>query len=86
MFQEGLGTLKGFKARIYVDPDAPPRFHPARSVPFALRDKVNEELEHLQAEGTIEPVEFAEWAAPMVAVLKNRIRTLSVSVSTSVSR
>ena len=30
-------TLKGFQARIYVDPHAKPEFHPARSVPYALR-------------------------------------------------
>ena len=34
-----------FQARIYVDPDDHPRFHPARSVPFALRDMVEQELE-----------------------------------------
>ena len=56
-----------FKARICVDPDTPPRFNPARSVPFALRDKVDMELERLQKEGTIEPVEFTEWASPIVA-------------------
>ena len=70
VFQGGLGTLKGFKARIYVDPDSMPRFNPARSVPYALREKVEQELQRLQEEGTIEPVEFAEWAAPIVAVLK----------------
>ena len=70
VFSEGLGTLKGFKAKIYVDPDAPPRFHAARSVPFALRDLVERELQRLQTEGTIEPVEMAEWAAPIVAVVK----------------
>ena len=70
VFQEGLGTVKGFRTRIYVDPDTPPRFNPARSVPYALRDKVEKELQCLQAEGTIEPMEFAEWAAPIVAVLK----------------
>ena len=70
MFQEGLGTLKGFRARIYVDPDTAPRYNSARSVPYALRDKFDRELQRLQEEGTIEPVEFAEWAAPIVAVLK----------------
>ena len=40
VFQKGLGTLKGFKARIYVDPETPPRFNHAHSVPYALRDKV----------------------------------------------
>ena len=44
VFQEGLGTLKGFKAKIYVDPNAPPKFHSARSVPYAVRDKVDQEL------------------------------------------
>ena len=70
VFQEGLGTLKGFRVRIYVDPDTPPRFNPAHSVPYALWDKVEKELQRLQEGGTIEPVEFAEWAAPIVAVLK----------------
>ena len=70
VFQEGLGTLTGFKAKIYVDPNAPPRFHRARSVPYALRDKVDQELKRLQEEGTLEPVDIAEWAAPIVAVLK----------------
>ena len=36
VFQEGLGTLKGFRAKIYVDPEATPQFHQARSVPYAL--------------------------------------------------
>ena len=70
VFEEGLGMLKGFKAKIYVDPDAPPRFHRARSVPYALREKVDKELQRLQDEGTLEPVEIAEWATPIVAVLK----------------
>ena len=70
MFKEELGTLKGFKAKIYIDPDAPPRFHSARSVPFAMRDLVEKELQHLQEEGTLEPVEMAEWAAPIVVVFK----------------
>ena len=71
VFQKGLGTLKGFKARIYVDPDAQPRFHRARSVPYAFREKVDKELQRLQDEGTLEPIEFAEWAAPIVAVVKS---------------
>ena len=71
VFQKGLGTLKGFKAKIYVDSDAVPRFHPASSVPFALRERVDQELKRLQEEGTIEPGEISEWAAPIVAVLKS---------------
>ena len=71
VFQEGLGTMKGFKAKIYVDPDARPAFYPARSVPYALREKVDMELDRLKEEGTLEPVEISEWAAPIVPVLKS---------------
>ena len=70
VFEDGLGTLRGFKAKIYVDPNAEPRFNPARSVPYALRDLVDKELTRLQQEGTLEPVEISEWAAPIVVVLK----------------
>ena len=69
VFQEGLGTMKGFKAN--VNTNAAPRFNRARSVPYALRDKVDQELDRLTKEGTLEPVEISEWAAPIVAVLKS---------------
>ena len=70
VFKDGLGTLQGFKAIIYVDPNAKPSFNPASSIPYALRDLVDKELERLQSEGTLEPVEISEWEAPIVVVLK----------------
>ena len=42
----------------------------ARSVPFALQEKVERELERLEKEGTIIPVETSEWATPIVPVIK----------------
>ena len=44
-------------------------FH-ARSVPHTLRDKVSAELECLFKANIIEPVEFSDWAAPIVPMLK----------------
>ena len=70
VFQEGLGELKGYKAKITVDPQATPRFCKARPVPYAIKTKVEEELDRLMAEGIIEPRQFADWAAPIVPVLK----------------
>ena len=71
VFGPGLGTLKGYQAKIHVDPKAIPRFNPARTVPNALRDKVDKELQRLQDNGVLEPVEVADWAAPIVVVLKH---------------
>ena len=71
MFQEGLGELRDFRAKILVDPDAQPRFCKARQVPYALREKVEQELSRLTEEGILQPVQFAEWAAPIVPVLKS---------------
>jgi hypothetical protein len=66
VFHEDLGTFSGPKVKIYVADDASPKYCKARPVPYALRENVEKELERLQEEGTIEPVQFADWAAPMV--------------------
>ena len=66
----GLGTLRGHEVKIVTDPEATPRSCKARSVPYALRDKVDAELSRLVEEGTLEPVQFADWAAPIMGVLE----------------
>ena len=45
-------------------------FCKARTVPFAMRSKFKEELERLVKEGSLKPVQLANWAAPIVPVLK----------------
>ena len=70
VFNDELGTVKGLKAKIHVKENATPHFFKPRTVPFAIKEKVEKEIERLQAEGIISPVEFSEWAAPIVPVLK----------------
>ena len=65
-----VGTVKGSTARIHVDPEVKPRFCCPRPVPYALRNKVEVELERLEREVVIEPVQFSDWAAPIVPVVK----------------
>ena len=78
IFQERLGTFKGYEAKIEVDPNATPRFNKARTIPYAMREKVSEKLDRLVAEGTLEPVDYAEWAAPIVAVMKSDRKSVRI--------
>ena len=71
VFKEDLGNISGIRASIPVDPMASPRFFRARTVPFALREKVEQEIIRLQELGVIEPVRFADWAAPVVPLVKS---------------
>ena len=56
--------------KLALDPEASPKFCKARPVPYAMREKVEIELRKLEKEGILEPIEFSNWAAPIVAVLK----------------
>lgn len=70
VFKSGLGKLIGHEAKLQVDPGAQPRFCKARTIPYAMKRKVEAELERLQKEGIIQPVQYADWAAPIVPVWK----------------
>ena len=78
LFEPRLGTLQGYAAKIHVDPEAQPRFCKARAVPYAMREKVEEELARLEREGIVEPIQFADWAAPIVPVLKGDGKSIRI--------
>ena len=67
---EALGTLQGFKAKIHLNADSRPKYFRAHSVPYAFWEEVEQELQRLHEEGTMEPMQVSDWAAPIVAVLK----------------
>ena len=70
VFKDELGLVKDAEATIHVDAEAQPRFFRPHTIPYALRDRVNAELDRLEQTGIIEPVRFADWAAPIVPVVK----------------
>ena len=55
---------------IDVVPGIMPKFYKARSVPFVLKDKIENELDRLLQQGVISPVKTSEWATPIVPVVK----------------
>ena len=70
MFKDELGQVQGATAKFHVNSDCQPKFCKARPVPYALRAKVEAELDRLEKEGILEPVKFSDWAAPIVPVVK----------------
>ena len=71
LFHDQLGTLKGFHARLIIDPTAQPHFFKPQLVPYLLKEKVEKEFQWLQNLGIITPVSFSDWVAPIVLVVKN---------------
>ena len=70
VFTEQSGKVKGVNATLTLKENAQPKFCKARPVPYALKDKVEKELERLENEGIIQKVDHSDWATPIVAVPK----------------
>ena len=70
VFSEQSGKFKGVNATLTLKENAQPKFCKARPVPYALKDKVEKELERLENEGIIQKVDHSDWATPIVAVPK----------------
>ena len=90
LFKDELGTIKSFQAELHVNPEVRPKFFKPRSVPYALREPIEEELDRLEREGIIDKVTHSEWATPLVAVPKpdGRVRLcgdFKVTVNPSLS-
>ena len=70
LFDGDLGTIKGVTAHLKLNENATPQFFKPRPVPFALTEKIAEELKRLERISVLEKVEFSDWAMPIVPVLK----------------
>ena len=70
VLKEGFSTVKGMKAKLVKKYGIVPKFCKARPVPYAFKGQVEEELDRLTREGILEPVEMAEWAAPIMPAVK----------------
>ena len=71
VFTEELGELKDTTVKIDITVPAQPRFYKHRNIAYALRERVESELDRLEKQGVVEPVKYSEWAAPIVPVLKS---------------
>ena len=70
IFSSELGTMKNEKAKIYLKPNSIPKFLRACPVPYALKNKIELEIERMVKNNILEPVDVSEWATPIVPVIK----------------
>uniref|UniRef100_A0A5S6QA98 Reverse transcriptase domain-containing protein n=1 Tax=Trichuris muris TaxID=70415 RepID=A0A5S6QA98_TRIMR len=77
LFSENIGSVKAPPIKLHIEENVAPIQMNARKVPFALRDHISLELHRLVVgQGVLEPVEYTDWATPIVPVIKEdgRIR------------
>ena len=68
---DGVGKLKGYEAKLHINTEVRPVAQNPRRVPYGLRDKVAAEIQNLQRQGIIEPVQGpTPWVNPVVIVPK----------------
>lgn len=70
LFDGPLGSMKDITVKLSVKADSKPKFLKARPVPYAIRPKVEADLDALVKNGVLDPVSGSEWATPIVPVLK----------------
>ena len=69
-FRDGLGKLQGYQAKIIIEPEVMPKFYKARTVPYSMNVKIEEEIDRLVSL-ILQPEQFLDWATPIVPVLKS---------------
>ena len=69
LFQNAVGEIKGFEAKIEMKAENPKVFK-ARPVPYSLQKPVGEEIERLEKAGVLKKVDRSDYASPQVVVPK----------------
>ena len=64
LFNGKMGCLKDFKVNTPIDKEAKPKLCWVR--PYALKEGVEKELDHLESLGIYKREEYSKWAAPIV--------------------
>lgn len=65
-----VGTIRHFKAKLNLIDEAKPIFFKPYTVPYGLREAVENEIKRLCSLGIIYPVRHSAWASPVVIVNK----------------
>lgn len=70
LFTEEMGKFTGPPVRLSVNENVKPVFCKARPVPYSLKGKIEEAIDKNIRDGIWKPIQYSEWAAPIVPVQK----------------
>ena len=70
VFTAESGKGKGMKATLPLKETAQPKSCKVKPVPYALKERVENEMVRLESEGVIQKVDHIDWATQIVAVRK----------------
>lgn len=71
LFKNELGKYTGEEVRLETEDNIKPIFRKPRPVPYAYRDKVEQELDRLEKDGVTTKVPDSSWGTPLVPVVKS---------------
>ncbi|XP_063690927.1 uncharacterized protein LOC134823403 isoform X1 [Bolinopsis microptera] len=71
VFKSGLGLVKGVQASLVLKDNSKPIMMKARSLPYALRNKVESELNDMVEAKILTKVEDSPWGTPIVPLKKD---------------
>ncbi|GBN50919.1 Uncharacterized protein K02A2.6 [Araneus ventricosus] len=70
VFEQKVGCVPNFTIKLKLRDGAKPSYTPKRNVPYALREKVDKELDSLEAAGIISKSITSDWGSPLVIIPK----------------
>lgn len=70
IFKERIGCIPKFEINLKLRDEAKPIFFKEREIPYALKAKVEEELNSLETAGIISKTDTSDWGSPLVVIPK----------------
>ncbi|GBM66735.1 Uncharacterized protein K02A2.6 [Araneus ventricosus] len=70
VFEQKVGCAPNFTIKLKLRDGAEPSYTPKRNVPYALREKVDKELDSLEAAGIMSKSITSDWRSPLVVIPK----------------
>lgn len=70
LFSSTNGKIPNYQGKLILKDNVKPVFRQPRQIPFAIKDRVLEEIDRLEEKGIFTKVTYSDWGTPLVPVVK----------------